>query len=336
MFGWHSLKPQLVSTPDMECPVLGCTLNVARQRTNHLKRERQYYCPQHRIYISPSTFEYEDEADNILWHDESDDHLLNNIKKFKAETNRLGRERSEDALTWNVFRYIEKHQLIKEACESLVCPGIWSNAHLIYWSYDPLRGKPMDWLLRARVEFGEAESLDLAEGQRVSEPDMIVASDEAVAFIEAKFGATNKTSGTGRALQRKLDNPKKYVTGGGNWYGEVFRSDYETVVNDQKYELLRFWLLGSWIAEQQRKRFYLLNLVREGEESSIEAEFGTHIKPSDQRRFIRLTWEDLRKHLAANASQNTAKDRLLGYFEDKTIGYTSQGRLRRAFGSAFG
>ena len=63
--------------------------------------------PQHGIYISPSTFEYADEFDNLLWHDPADRELLAAFKPFKRES-RLARDNSEDALTWNVFRYLEK------------------------------------------------------------------------------------------------------------------------------------------------------------------------------------------------------------------------------------
>ena len=72
---------------------------------------------------------------------------------------------------------------------------------------------------------------------------------------------------------------EKYVNGGCGWYQNVFKSDFETVaISDRKYELLRFWLLGSWIAQNQRLRFILVNLVPAEREKDIETQFKKHIK----------------------------------------------------------
>ena len=40
---------------------------------------------------------------------------------------------------------------------------------------------------------------------------------------------------------------EKYVKSGLGWYQNVFASDFDVLALDyKKYELLRFWLLGSW------------------------------------------------------------------------------------------
>ena len=62
-----------------------------------------FKCPKHNIYISPTTFEYQSELDNLLWKDEADLDLLDRTKGVKRES-RIARDRSEDAVTWNVFR----------------------------------------------------------------------------------------------------------------------------------------------------------------------------------------------------------------------------------------
>lgn len=332
MFGFRDLKPVIRTKPKVECPVLGCTTEVERQTKGSSMRESRYFCPQHGIYISPSTFEYKNEVDSFLWREDTNRRLLEEIKCVKAEKHRLGRERSEDAVTWNVFRFIDSHGHLPGVCDTLLCPGLWNNTRLIYWSYDPVQRSAWDWLLRARVEFGEADTLELAKGQRVSEPDLIVIGDGALAFVENKFRSGNDTSGKGKSLLRRLDNLKRYCTGGSRWYDKVFRNDYRTVVSDQKYELLRFWLLGSWIAHQHepRLRFYLVNVVRDGEETDIEETFGDHIRQDDQRRFVRLTWEEIHRYIATSTPQDKAKDALLTYFSDKTMGYPV-GKLVRAF-----
>lgn len=48
-------------------------------------------------------------------------------------------------------------------------------------------------------------------------------------------------------------------------------NDYKTIVSDKKYELMRFWILGSWIAKNLNLKFELINLVLEKREASIES-----------------------------------------------------------------
>lgn len=110
------------------------------------------------------------------------------------------------------------------------------DPELILWSYSPIESGSWRWLNRARTEFGEPPG-------RGSEPDVIIKTENALFFIEAKLTAGNNA---------KPSNPydrKSYETGGDNFFVELFTSNYETIaIDDQKYELMRFWLLGNWIA----------------------------------------------------------------------------------------
>lgn len=104
MYGIKDLKEKIIVTCDIvECPVKGCTYLVPRQKIT-FKKQKEFQCPIHKIYISPSTFEYEHEEDNLLWHDEFDKEFFQNIKAVKTES-RIAKDNSEDAITWNVFRY---------------------------------------------------------------------------------------------------------------------------------------------------------------------------------------------------------------------------------------
>ena len=107
MYGIDSLKQKLVITEtSVSCPVRGCAVRVARQRGG-FRRERKYLCPEHGIYVSPTTFEYANEARNLLWNKPADMSLLAKIGKVKHE-GRFGRDNSEDALTWKERR--EQHE----------------------------------------------------------------------------------------------------------------------------------------------------------------------------------------------------------------------------------
>ena len=294
----------------------GCSQKVARQRKVFQAAPR-FQCPEHHIYISPSTFEYPTDLENLLWKDEQDMSLLQSIKGSKRET-RMARDNSEDALSWNVFRYLEKKGHLSAILSCIIGRDLGA-LQLVYWSYSPVLERAWPELTAARQEFGE-------HLQRSSEPDLIAFNDKAVLLIEAKFTASNETTAT------DPENQKKYVTGGNNWYHQVFASDYDVVANEaRKYELLRFWLLGSWIAAQGEREFYLVNLVRSECEQAIEQLFGRHTKANAQRHFVRVTWEEIYQRIAEIRPSSVERDSLLEYFEYKTVGYDQLGELRRPF-----
>ena len=317
MFGSKDLKPRIfIDESTVECPVIGCAEKVKRQR-KVFRRKPEFQCPEHKIYISSTTFEYPEEFDNFLWKSPEDRALLNKIKDVKRES-RMARDNSEDALSWNVFRYLERTNQISDLLSSINQPSV-SSIELIYWSYSQMDYGVWSQLVDARSEFGE-------DPQRSSEPDIIVDSDRAIFFIEAKLAAGNNTKPS------NLSERKKYLTGGDNWFERVFNSDYETIsIEKQKYELMRFWLLGSWMAERLGKDFYLVNLVRENREKNIENLFKPYIKTPMKRKFLRLTWESIYKYIKINSSLNSEKDKLLRYFENKTVGYNHLGELQLAF-----
>jgi hypothetical protein len=315
----YTLKPlRKIDNVNVKCPVVGCPKMVSRQRKGDILRSQMFKCPLHNIYISPSTFEYENESDNLLWNNDNDLELLTRIKKVKRES-RMARENSEDAVTWNVFRYLEKNELVKTVFDCLLDDFI-ESPEIIYWSYSQKENDGWSVLNRARDEFGEQQL------NRSSEPDIIIYSKNVLFFIEAKLAANNET------VPSDPSNLKKYTSGTGGWFDKVFRSDFKSIaVEARKYELLRFWLIGTWMADQLGLRFYLLNLVRDGFEKDIEGVFGEYINRDRNRNFRRITWEGIYKAIKGVARPTEATELMLEYFRNKTLGYDSNGSLRRAF-----
>ena len=316
MLGMEELKESIeITETTVECPVKGCCEKVERQR-GVFKREERFKCPKHRIYISPTTFEYPSETDNVLWKEKADIDLFNQIKTVKRES-RIARDNSEDAVTWNVFRFLERNNLVESTLSSII-GSLLNSSEVIYWSYSQRENSSYSGLNNAREEFGE-------EIRTSSEPDIIIKTDNALFFIEAKLTAGNET------VPSDISNSKKYETGGDNWFSKVFRSDYKTVaIVEKKYELSRFWLLGSWMANQQELDFYLINLVLSEREADIERIFKRHINESPRRKFLRVTWEDIYQHIL-NSDSSRDKDIMIRYFKNKTLGYDGNGKLQRAF-----
>jgi len=316
MLGIKELKDKIeITKTAVECPVKGCSEKVERQR-RVFKKEDRFRCPKHNLFISPSTFEYPNELDNLLWKERSDIELFKKIKRLKRES-RMARDNSEDAVSWNIFRFLERNNLIEGFLSSIT--GLYlKSSEVIYWSYSQKENKVLSLLNRARREFGEVI-------RRGSEPDIIVRTDKTLLFIEAKLTAGNVT------IPSNISNSKKYESGGYNWFSRVFKSDYNTVaIIDKKYELLRFWLLGTWMAKQQYLNFYLINLVLFEREKDIENIFKGHIRETKRRKFLRITWEDIYRYIS-NINSSKDKDIILNYFRNKTIGYNREGKLQRAF-----
>lgn len=319
MFGFKELKPKIcVGENTVDCPVNDCKEKVDRQR-HKFRREGRFKCPKHHIFVSPSTFEYGDDKNNLLWKARDDVELLENIFREKRE-GRMARDNSEDAVTWNVFRFLEKNTLINSLLSKVAGEGA-NSSELIYWSYSQKQKETWDELNKARVEFEEKKGGG-------SEPDLIIKTDKALFFIEAKFTSGNDTPSDKKQIEEKINNPKRYKTGGDNWFGKIFKSTYEQVVSEQKYALLRFWLLGTWIAQKLGLKFYLVNLTLADKEKDIEEKFKKHIKEDKNKKFFRVTWEGIYEYVST-AADSSDKQAMLDYFKNKSV-YKNR-TLQKAF-----
>lgn len=319
MHGLDDLKTQLrVTDATVECPVLGCAHIVARQRKRFTWEER-FVCPEHSICISPSTWEYEREEENLLWCSAEDLALLAAIKRDKRE-GRLRRDNSEDAVTFNVFRYLESRPEVLVAVLDDMAGEAVADAQLVYWSHHADSGAQWEPLNRARLTFGEV----VAQG---SEPDMIVVSDGTLFFIEAKLNATNAT------IAPSLRAQKEYLTGSDQWFRRVLRADWGTVaVTGRRYELMRFWLLGTWLAADLGLKFRLVSLLTARRIGRAPHDpFSEYAVQSDERRFGLHSWEQIWQTVAQIAPRDSRWEGLERYYLTKTIGYGSDRLLRPAF-----
>lgn len=301
----------------MPCPVRGCQTRVPLQRRT-FRRSPEFRCPLHRVYIGPSTFEYESETDNLVSQPLEDQEFLAAIRRVKRE-GRMGRERSEDALTWNVFRHLETSGRLGPWLRALAV-GNATTASVHYWSCEASSDTAWAPLVEARSAFDEREG-------RGSEPDLVIATEDTYIWVEAKLGSTNDTRPSDVEAARG-----RYTGGAGGWYSSVVSSQFAAVaVELRRYELLRLWLLGSWSAAQRGKRFMLLNLVREGFETDVLELAQTHFRQGPDRLVRQVTWESICRAIEAASPHSTADEALLHYMRGKTLGYDGGGRLLRAF-----
>jgi hypothetical protein len=314
MYLLHDLKERIgINKDTVECPIIGCRNHVKRQTSKFL-REPEFHCEVHQIYISASTFECANELDNLLWQEEEDTEYLMKIKKVKRES-RIARERSEDALTWNVFRYLEKHELIGEVVERFTS-DIIVNPEIIYWSYSEREAGISSLLKEARRAFNERAG---------TEPDIIINSRDHIVFIEAKFTSGNKTK------PKNLGPLQTYATLNNRWYQNVFQTDISKVcIENEKYELMRNYLLGTWLAYTYNKKFTFLSLNAARFSSQTDLNFKELIKENDQFRYIYSVWEELREVIQNHLPESSDKDMVLDYLRNKSAGYRN-GKVVKAF-----
>lgn len=318
MFDFHDLRPlRDIAGEAVSCPVHDCITTVPVQR-RRFRRLLEYYCPVHRLFIGRTTFEYEHDADNLLQHSLADQNLLAAVRAFKRES-RMARERSEDAVTWNVVRHLEASGRLAFWLTTLT-RGPITEPVVHYWSFDALGRSTLAPLAEARKEFGELEG-------RGSEPDLIIATEDTHIWVEAKLASSNDTVPT------DVDGAEaRYTTGGAGWYGSSVASPFRAVAVDRRrYELLRLWLLGSWAASRHGKRFLLVNLVRQGREEDVPSFAREHFKETRDRRVRRETWESLFRMIESTPPHSAADVALLNYMRGRSLGYDSRGRLMRTF-----
>lgn len=160
------------------------------------------------------------------------------------------------------------------------------------------------------------------------------------------MGATNVVQCTTPEVVR--DSYVQGVAGDNEHFASVFRSSFDEIAVDEKlYELMRFWLLGTWMAEQLERQFCLVSLLSRNDRRECEGDaklaaiterFPPHVRFHGGQRFELLTWEGIHDWCACRAPTSPEAGEVAKYLADKTAGYTTVKRdsvdvqrLRRAF-----
>jgi hypothetical protein len=193
-----------------------------------------------------------------------------------------------------LFSWLEDRGLLGSLVRLIGLPEASDSIRIFYWGandrYD--LGFDLRGLLRDPDIFNERVA-------SLSEPDVMPLGESSLILIEAKFGSPND-----RQPGKVMD---KYIHAAPGW----FRASVDKARRAGYYELTRNWAIGGLLSERLEKRFALVNLVRDGQESRIADDFGPLL--SEKGLFKRLTWEDvvtsIEPALAAHISDETV------YFE---------------------
>jgi hypothetical protein len=247
-------------------------------------------CPDHHLRVRPTpggrTYVYDDPYfnQNLLWADTDDRRRLDDILRGKRES-RMGHEHSEDAVTWNVFRFFERHACLSPAIKE-ICPCPTDEPLTVFWTthngclWEPYR------------LCSEQLSEKASSG---SESDLIFLwPQKLVVVVEAKFRSANRSDMSKRDDELRKSGP--YIERASGYFNR--EGAYEAV-RDGWYELLRNWALGAKLRDALAcETFVLVNLVRSrhgtihGENPRKEfAERACLLSSTSQ--FAVAYWEDL-------------------------------------------
>ena len=82
--------------------------------------------------------------------------------------------------------------------------------------------------------------------------------------------------------------------------------------------MLRNWVIGCLMAAQLDLPFWLVNLVRRGDETSIEHDFGQFLRQDKGHQFRRYEWEGLFEALCSVLDE-PEDERFWNYVQTRTI-----------------
>lgn len=211
-----------------------------------------------------------------------DDVLSRAVNEFNRpkKGDKFSSERSEDAVTWTVLRYLERHERLGAIADPEHPTGAPS---LLLWGapVDGPRSDKFATLLRGVcIALGEASD-------RLSEPDVALIWDDLTVLVEAKHLSGNVPQRDYKNFDRYFDRP------------ELFCVPTHKVKSMGFYELVRNWRIGTEVAERLDTDFRFVNLGPPAIEASAAA-FAQTVAQTERRNFTHLTWADLLGRISPN------------------------------------
>lgn len=305
----------------LKCVVKGCSHWL--QPPSRKPKHKGEACPDHAIRVhSGGTYSYVDYQRNLIV---DADYFAEQIRghPFKVESHRFGQERSEDAVSWNVFRSLQRAGLLHKVAELCTGRSVPQEPRLFLWGLELTDDGVEVWdlLVRARERF---ES-DLPVDRPKTEPDIaLYLAGEYLLLIEAKFCSPNGVyvrDGKTKLFDLTIDQLVRIYQDPALQF-----LDYQQAARRNRihYQLWRNLIFAEWMALHAAlgTQGYHINLVREGQEQAMCHEMLTLIRSEYQDRFEQISWEQIYGIVDGHCPR---LERLCTYLECKTE------RLRPAF-----
>lgn len=320
-YGTTDVDPQIRLEPGtprrVRCFVRGCQ-HVLRVPTRPGRGE---ICPVHgiRCHCSASTgptYTYPDVRRNVIVsHTKFAGQIVGH--PFKYESHRLGSENSEDALTWNVFRSLQKAGCLNEVARWITGQEA-AEPYLFLWGICLSEGsfRPWDLLIQARDRYEG----NLPVVRPLTQPDIaLYLPGRYLILIEAKFTSPNPFYAEGPRRDAQSLTKSELL--------DIYQDPGQEILDIEKarteglvfYQLWRNTVFADWMARAAGKgtKAYHANLTRAGKETDSCARFRKLVRPQYADRFTHIAWEDL-CHLCT--ADRPGLSRLHRYLETKTTG----------------
>jgi len=326
---WAMKEHRVVTEETVQCPVSGCDFVAPRMTRDgpnldaaDSEKLAPFLCPHHHIYISPSTFEYADARASILWHDPESLAALDSVLASGEKRDgwrRMGRERDEDSLTWNVFWHLYREQRLADSAAALIdLPSSPQGVEgLVLWSVELPSGFGYKPLKEARTALGETPTSG-------TEPDVILTGPQGsaqsvpIAIIESKLGSPLVTSTKGF--------PDRYSKH--RLWNHVFTQDPSHVYDVLGYQLIRLLLLAQTFHEQLQVAVPpVVAITQDKLDSDQIAAMRQCLRrlPWGPERLNFITWRQVRDWIGLGSASARFLSR---YLAGKTMGYSGDGTLK--------
>jgi hypothetical protein len=178
---YASGSKNVVRKDQIRCCIRGCKEWLSKRKRGG-KSVATCFCPEHGISISASpTYVYEERKRNFIIHQD----LVSRVEK--VEKWRLGNEKSEDAVSWNVFLSLQEMNALSDFVELVTGRKADKDPILYLWGNQISGTTARKWdklqELRAQLEKGL---------QFATEPDIAIhVTGQSLIFCEAKFTSPN-------------------------------------------------------------------------------------------------------------------------------------------------
>jgi hypothetical protein len=236
---------------------------------------------------------------------------------FKYESHRLGLERSEDALSWNVFRSLQQAGCLAALARSITGDNLTIEPFLYLWgicvSNDDFEA--WDLLIAARNRFEP----NLPVERPLTEPDIAMhLPGRYLILIEAKFTSANtfyKAGARSNSSSLTLDELRDFYR---DPQLNILNLNVASRAARVHQQLWRNTIFAEWMAKEDhpRTRAFHVNLVREGKDQESALEFGALVNAEYRDRFQQISWEQIYKQFQDRRDLT----RMRQYLETKTAG----------------
>ena len=326
-YGVEDLDPDVVvaskAPTRVRCYVRGCShfLNTPRRGF------KGDVCPEHGIRCHHSsagaTYSYVDVRRNIIASSET---FATKVvgHPFKYESHRLGLEKSEDTVSWNVFRSFHEAAELKRLGEMIT--GIRSEVEpaLYLWgvccSDDDF--DPWHLLIAARKRFESHLPVDRPK----TEPDIALhLPGKYLVLIEAKFTSPNTYYERGPRKNNSSLTLDELLQIYSDPSLRLLNMQVASRANRVYYQLWRNTIFAEYMSrlDHANTKAFHVNLVREGSDRESAQEFGTMMSSAFASRFQQWTWEEL--YRLSNGQRRLGH--LQRYMKTKTAGLRPAFRL---------